>query len=224
MKIRVSTKPRSAQFFCRALVVGGLFLASFSGHANTGAAPDPLAARTALEQVAAEMVTALQDPSVRTDVHKMRELVDRVLVPQIDFRTSSNLVLGAHWKEASEAQREAFMAEFQAFLVRFYTSALASYVDSEEVPIDIMSFNEEPRSKGERQVFVLSHVGQPGGEPVAVEYRMYWSDAWKVIDVSVDGISMVQTYRSNFTSTVKREGLDTLIAQLRERNETLAVD
>jgi phospholipid transport system substrate-binding protein len=170
------------------------------------------------------MVVALQDPAVRQDVQQIEQLVRRILVPHIDFRAASNLVLGPHWKDASETQRAAFITEFQAFLVRFYTGALASYVDSGEVPLDVMSFREEPRIKDERQVFVRSQVAQSGGDEVAVEYRMLWRDAWKVIDVSVAGISMVQSYRSNFNSTVKREGLDVLIAQLQQRNQSFATN
>ncbi len=64
-----------------------------------------------------------------------------------------------------------------------------------------------------------------GSDPlILVEYRMYWRDSWKVIDVSIDGISIVQNYRSNFSSTVKREGLDVLIAQLHERNLSFAAN
>jgi len=188
------------------------------------ATPDPQAARQKLEDIAETMVTSLQDPAVRESVPRLQQLVVEVLVPHIDFRVSSNLVLGPHWKDASEAQRDAFIREFQAFLVRFYTGALASYVDSTDIPLDIMSFDQEPVTKGTNQALVRSRVGQVSGDPVAVDYRMYWSDDWKVIDVSVAGISMVQNYRSNFTSTVKQQGLDSLIAQLHERNQSFAAN
>ncbi len=190
----------------------------------TAEPPAATTARSALESIASRMVTALQDPAVRQDERQLEQLVRTELVPHIDFRVSANLVLGPHWNDASEAQREAFIEEFRAFLVRFYTSALASHVDSKAIPVDIMSFREEPRVKDARQVFVRSYVTQAGGEEVAVEYRMFWRDAWKVIDVSVAGISMVQNYRSNFTTTVKQQGLDALIAQLQERNRSFAAN
>lgn len=182
------------------------------------------AARAALVSIADRMVTALQDPGVREDERQLQHLVVSELVPHIDFRISSNLVLGPHWKDANEAQRDAFITEFTAFLVRFYTSALASHVDSEAIPLDIMSFRDEPKIKDERQVVVRSYVAQADGEEVAVEYRMFWRDGWKVIDVSVGGISMVQNYRSSFTSTVQQQGLDALIAQLHERNNSFAAN
>ena len=207
-----------------AFIYCGLILSLSTSAANAEVDANPLMARAQLEEVAQNMVVALQDPAVRQDVGQVEQLVRRILVPHIDFRASSNLVLGPHWKGASEAQRAAFINEFQAFLVRFYTGALASYVDSGEVPLDVMSFREEPRIKNERQVFVRSHVGQSDGNEVAVEYRMLWRDAWKVIDVSVAGISMVHSYRSNFSSTVERQGLDVLIAQLQERNQSFSTN
>lgn len=195
-----------------------------AGAAATAEPPAAATARSALESIALRMVTALQDPAVRQDERQLEKLVLTELVPHIDFRVSANLVLGSHWNEASEAQREAFIGEFQAFLVRFYTSALASHVDSKAIPLDIMTFRDEPRVKDARQVFVRSYVAQADGPEVAVEYRMFWREAWKVIDVSVAGISMVQNYRSNFTTTVKQQGLDALIAQLQERNRSFATN
>ena len=185
---------------------------------------DPAAARIVLEKVASAMVSALQDPNVRQNQHKIQELVARVLVPKIDFRVSSNLVLGEYWGAATDPQRAAFIDEFQVFLVRFYAGALANYVNSSDVPADVMLFNQEPRIKDARQLIVPSVVSQPDGKSIAVDYRMFFRDSWKVIDVSVAGISMVQSYRSNFTSTVRDKGLDTLIAQLQERNQSFSAN
>jgi phospholipid transport system substrate-binding protein len=201
-----------------------LFALLLGNHVSAQIAEDPAAARAGLERLAREMVTALQDPAVRKDVRRIRQLVVQTLVPQIDFRVSSNLVLGEHWAEASEAQQSAFIQEFQSFLVRFYTGALASYVDSGEVTVPVMSFNEEPRVKDERQLIVRSQVGQPSGDSVAVDYRMFWRDSWRIIDVSVRGISMVQNYRSNFISTVQQQGIDVLIAQLQKRNQSFSAN
>ena len=197
-------------------------LASHSVVADSSQSPE--IAKATLKQISKEMVAGLQEPSVRQNVNEIRELVERLLVPHIDFRVSSNLVLGPHWTNASESQRSAFIDEFRAFLVRFYVGALASYVDSSAVPTDVMRFDEEPRVKNDRRLSILSKVGQANGEMVPVEYRMFYRESWKLIDVSVAGISIVQSYRSNFNSTVKRQGLDVLIAQLHERNSSFAAN
>ena len=220
---RSAFSPATAGHYARLLGICLLWCIS-TGVAANAEPPAAATARTALESIAARMVTALQDPSVRQDERQLERLVQTELVPHIDFRVSANLVLGPHWKDATETQRNAFIEEFRAFLVRFYTSALASHVDSKAIPTDIMSFRDEPKVKDSRQVFVRSYVTQADGEEVAVEYRMFWREGWKVIDVSVAGISMVQNYRSNFTSTVKQQGLDVLIAQLHERNQSFTAD
>ncbi|MFP6682543.1 MAG: ABC transporter substrate-binding protein [Gammaproteobacteria bacterium] len=212
----VKTQPRITFAYCC------LILSLMTGKVSAEENANAQLARTQLEEIAENMVSALQDPSLRTNVHQIEQLVQRILVPHIDFRTSSNLVLGPHWKDTNEKQRASFINEFQAFLVRFYTGALASYIDSETVPVNVMSFREDPRTKGERQVFVRSHIGQSGDDEITVDYRMYWRGAWKIIDVSVAGISMVQSYRSNFTSTVEQQGIEVLIAQLQERNRSFA--
>lgn len=212
----VKTQPRITFAYCC------LILSLMTGKVSAEENANVQLARTQLEEIAENMVSALQDPSLRTNVHQIEQLVQRILVPHIDFRTSSNLVLGPHWKDTNEKQRASFINEFQAFLVRFYTGALASYIDSETVPVNVMSFREDPRTKGERQVFVRSHIGQSGDDEITVDYRMYWRGAWKIIDVSVAGISMVQSYRSNFTSTVEQQGIEVLIAQLQERNRSFA--
>lgn len=214
----VRHRPRYARAFFL------LFVLLLGNQVFAQSAAEPAAARAGLERLAGEIVTALQDPAVRKDVRLIRQLVVQTLVPQIDFRVSSNLVLGEHWAEASEAQQGAFIEEFQSFLVRFYAGALASYVDSGEVTVPVMSFNEEPRIKDERQLIVRSQVGQPSGDGVAVDYRMFWRDSWKIIDVSVGGISMVQNYRSNFISTVQQQGIDVLTAQLQERNQSFSAN
>lgn len=223
----MNNRSASSQVYARGFAGMLVFclLSALSASAIANAEPPAAStARSALESIAVRMVSALQDPALRQDERQLEQLVRTELVPHIDFRVSSNLVLGPHWNDASEAQRAAFIDEFRAFLVRFYTSALASHVDSKEIPVDIMSFREEPRVRDARQVFVRSYITQADGAEVAVEYRMFWRDSWKVIDVSVAGISMVQNYRSNFTTTVKQQGLDALIAQLQERNRSFAAN
>lgn len=222
MKIKTILAARAYPRALRGFAIGALCLFGALAHAESTPS-HPEAARAKLEGIAQQMVVSLQNPGVRQNVSALQQLVIDVLVPHIDFRVSANLVLGSHWKDATESQRIAFMNEFQSFLVRFYTGALASYVDSKEIPLDIMAFREAPIIKDAVQAKIRSHIGQADGEEVAVEYRMYWREgSWKVVDVSVAGISMVQSYRSSFTSTVKDKGLDALINQLHARNQSFA--
>ncbi len=192
-----------------------------NGIARAAPPADPQDALVLLEKVATQMVTALRDPSGRGDVARLESLVDENLVPHINFRASSNLVLGKHWKTTSEIDRVAFIEEFRSFLVRFYTQALSGYVKTREIPQDLMVFDDKLRTKGGNQVLVTSRVKQPNGGDVNVVYRLLWANGWKVVDVSLGGISMVKNYQSSFASTVEKEGIQGLIAQLRARNENV---
>ena len=180
-------------------------------------------AHALLEELAAEMVESLQDPVVRRSEAQVSQLVERVLVPHINFELTSKLVLGKHWRKASGEQRQAFITEFKRFVLRFYTTALADYVASNEVPKDLMHFEPLAAAELERQLYVRSQVKQRSGQAVSVDYRVYWDNtAWKVVDVSVEGISMAVNYRTNFSREIRANGLDGLIDSLRERN--LALD
>lgn len=185
----------------------------------TAAERDPQHARDMLETVTNDMMIALRDPDTRGTTADLQALVERNLVPHIDFQVSSALVLGDHWQRASAAEREAFINEFRSFLTRFYTQALSGYLKARDVPGDVIVFADELRTKGNRQVLVSSTVKQPGGGNIAVVYRLLWVDSWKVIDVNLGGISMVKNYQVSFSSTVANEGIGSLIAQLRSRND-----
>lgn len=190
--------------------------------ASTAAERDPGNARDMLEMLARGMISALGDPEARGSAANLQALVERHLVPHIDFEISSALVLGKHWQLASDGEREAFVHEFRAFLIRFYSQALGGYLKARDIPDDIIAFSDEVRVKGDRQAVVSSTVTQPTGTPLPVTYRLFWVDSWKVVDVSLGGISMVKNYQASFSSTVASEGIDGLIAQLRNRNDAFA--
>jgi len=187
--------------------------------ASTAAERDPDDARAMLEMITGDMMTALRDPDARGTTADLRALVERHLVPHIDFEISSTLVLGEHWQRASVIEREAFVREFRSFLTRFYTQALSGYLKARDVPGDIIAFDDELRLNGDRQVLVSSRVRQPGGSEFPVAYELLWVDSWKVIDVNLGGISVVRTYQVSFSSTVANAGIGVLIAQLRSRND-----
>lgn len=194
--------------------------AQYSYSAEQGG--DPENARSLVKSVAAQMVTTLNTGKSKNNIGELRAIVDKNLVPHIDFRIASGLVLSKHWKNASEKQRVEFINQFRSFLVRFYTEALAGYVKTREIPSDLMAFNDEIVTKSPTQILISSTVKQPRGGTLQVVYRMIWNQSWKVVDVSVKGISMVKTYRSNFIATVEAEGLDHLISLLKERNATFS--
>lgn len=207
---------RPLRIICLALL---LSYASF-GALATADDGETTEALVMLGQIKEHMLSALQNPQVR-DSAGLRALVDEVLVPRVDFHAASQLVLGKHWKAATADQRERFITEFREFLVRFYSSALAGYISKADVPDTFMTFESEPLQSAKRQLSLRSHVSPPSGDSVAVDYRLFKTDAWRVIDVSVRGISLARSYRAGFDATIQTSGLDALIAELATRNASL---
>lgn len=189
--------------------------ASLAG-ATTG---DPQAAQALLTEVAESLLAAMRAEDFRKDEAGIQDLVDRVLLPHVDFGRASRLVLGKHWRTATPEQRVRFEAEFRGFVIRFYTTALAEWLKTNEVPTAPVQIGQVHGHPGDVVVEVPSKFKRPDGSEVDVGYRVYWvGDAWKVIDVSVGGISMVTNYRASFASEIAQIGLDGLIARLAERN------
>jgi phospholipid transport system substrate-binding protein len=140
--------------------------------------------------------------------------VDRIINPHVDFDRVAILVLGKNWKAATPAQQDQFKKEFRTLMVRTYTTAFTEYSDWH---INYLPLDEEP---SDRKAMVKTEIVQSGGKPVAVNYRMVLDGGeWKVYDVLIEGVSLLQNYRSTFNSELEQgETLDQLIANLSQRN------
>ena len=161
------------------------------------------------------MLTVLKDEKsvIRENPDRIYKLVNQIILPHFDFSRMSRWVLGKHWRSASDAQRERFIQEFRTLLVRTYATALLEYSDQE---VEFQPVRADPDAT---DVTVRTAVKQPGGFPIPINYSMYLSDGtWKVYDVTIDGVSLVASYRSAFSSQIQRGGLDHLIGLLAERN------
>lgn len=186
-----------------ALLAGGNVLAAVS--------PQELVQRTA-----EEMLTKLRAEKQVIERHPERiyELVNQIVLPHFDFERMSSWVLGKHWRAATPAQKERFMTEFRTLLVRTYAKSLSEYTDSK---ISYLPMRPSPQ---EDQAKVRTEVDQPGGFPIPIDYELRrQGDQWKVIDVTIDGVSLVTNYRSTFASQIRQDGLDKLITVLSERNQ-----
>ena len=160
-----------------------------------------------LARIEAEQATLNAHPE------QVYDLVNELIIPHFDFVKISKYVLGRYWRTASVDQKKAFIAEFRTFLVRVYATTLFEYSGQ---TIKYLPAHNDPNSK---TVIVKTEIEQPGAQSIPIDYRMYLKkDAWKVYDIAVSGISLVTTYRSAFASDINRDGLDTLIANLAQRN------
>ena len=150
---------------------------------------------------------------------RIYDLIQELVIPHFDFLSMSKWVLGkTNWRDASQQQRDVFVDQFRTLLVRTYARALLEY-SREEVKV-----NEVLKTPDSNLVTVKTEVQQPGGGgAIPINYRMHISGGdWKVVDVAVDGISLVRSYRGSFASEIKANGLESLITKLIEKNSKLA--
>jgi phospholipid transport system substrate-binding protein len=125
----------------------------------------------------------------------------------------SKWVLGRNWRSASEMQQAQFTDEFRILLIRTYARALLEYSEEEIVYLPVQ-INPDSNI-----VVVKTTIQQPGSNSIPINYSMHLSDGeWKAIDVSIDGISLVATYRGSFASKIRKSGFDSLIKDLSEHN------
>ncbi|MDY6956796.1 MAG: ABC transporter substrate-binding protein [Pseudomonadota bacterium] len=153
-------------------------------------------------------------PRLQNDRQALRQLVNEGILPHADFRTTSRLVLGPFWNQATDAQKEAFMDAFQDMLMRTYADALLSYEDQ---PIRVK------RPTGgyfDWDKAVPTEIVLKNGRPVQVKYYLYRNPQgeWKVYDVVAENVSFIMSYRNVLQEDARRLGLDGLIEKMRTQN------
>lgn len=177
-----------------------------------------------LETATQEMIHALQDQSkaIQQDHRVLYSLIENILLPHIDMITSSRMVLGKHWREASKKQKLRFIRAFRTLLVRFYSSALAEYLSDHKINTDFITFLHLRESLQQKRLTVHAEVHPPQGEKIAISYRMrHTRKGWKVYDVAVAGISVISTYRTSFASEIRQKGLEKFIGSIEKHNAAL---
>ena len=188
---------------------------------------DTHAAQSLIMSTADQMLSALEteNKTLADNPQYVHDLVEKHLLPHIDFEYMSRLVLGKNWSRATADQRKRFVHEFRQFLVRFYTAALIEYTKGHVIPKDVMQFLPLNTKPGDKKVTVRSEISQPDStQAIPVNYQLYMSgNQWKVYDVSVDGISLVINYRENFKREIRKAKLEGLIAKLAQRNKELGL-
>lgn len=150
---------------------------------------------------------------IKSDPTRVEVLVKSLVLPTFDSEALSRRVLAKNWKTISAAQQTRFTEEFSAYLVRFYSRAFANY-NGETVDYD------DKIETDERGVAtVKTRIMRKAGQPIPVAYRMSQETGqWKIVDVIVEGISLVQSKRDEFAGVISGKGIDQLIADLAAKN------
>jgi phospholipid transport system substrate-binding protein len=173
-------------------------------------APDAL-----VRQISGEVIEAAKaDKAIQAgDVARISALVDTKVMPAVNFEVMTRSAVGPQWRGATPEQRAKLQTEFKALLLRVYSGALTQVKDQ------TVEVTRTQPVQGSTQVVVQSEV-RGKGEPIKLDYRLdRFDDAWKIIDVNVGGIWLVQSYRSQFGQVLSSGGIDGLITRLVELNK-----
>jgi len=171
-----------------------------------------------LQTVSDQMIEQLvaNRSKVQANPNYIVNLVDKLLVPHIDFEEMSKRVLAVHWRDATPEQRARFQQEFSKLVVRTYSTAFREYSDQK-----IQFFDERAAQDDPTRVEIKSLIEQDNGQKaIPVNYRLINKGGdWKVYDLNVDGVSLVSNFREQFSAQINNQGLDALIADIAQRNQ-----
>ena len=199
-----------------------LFLFAASVAAFAFAAPGPVqeAPDALVKRITQEVMdTARNDKQVKAgDRTRIQQLVEEKILPHVDLQRTVALAVGRHWRETTPEQRQQLTDEFRTMLIRTYAGALSLVGDQQ------LLYKPARIAPGESDAEVRFEVRQSRGrDPIQVSYRLYRAaDGWKVYDVNVLGVWMVETYKSSFSNEIASGGIDGLIRTLAEKNKALA--
>lgn len=192
-----------------ALLLGALLFAPAIAACATEA-PDAL-----IQRLSNEIIERIRsDKELQAgDAARLSAFVDTTVMPHVDFRRMTALAVGRNWRAATPEQQQQLMTEFRALLLRTYSGALSSVGDQ---TVRMRPMRAAP---GDTEVIVRSQVVPARGEPVQLDYRMQKaSDGWKIYDVNVLGVWLVETYRNQFAQEVSAGGIEGLLKSLAEKN------
>lgn len=177
-------------------------------------APDELIKTTAQDV----LTIVKQDKDIQAgNQKKILDLVDAKVLPHFDFTRMTQLAVGKSWRTATPEQRQALAKEFRNMLVRTYTKAFTVYRDQ---TVEVKPFK---MAADATEVTVKTLINKPGAPPIPVDYEMKkTADGWKAYDVSIEGVSMVVSYRGTFASEIQEKGIDGLIKTLSDKNANAA--
>jgi phospholipid transport system substrate-binding protein len=193
-------------------LTGMMFIGTSSAGVST-AAPDML-----ISDLTTEVLDAIRaDKGIAAgDVSRVQKLVDDKILPYVDFQKMTQLAVGRGWRNATPEQRTALTREFRTLLVRTYSGALTQVKDHK---VQMKPFRAQPN---ENDVVVRTSVVPSRGEPIQLDYRLEKQESgWKIYDVNVVGVWLVENYKAQFASEINSGGIDGLIKSLTERNRQL---
>lgn len=177
------------------------------------------AADAFIKRVSSDILDAIKaDKSIKNgDINKIITLVDQRVMPNVNFLRMTASAAGPAWRQATPEQQKRLQEEFKILLVRTYSGALGQVSDQN------IAVKPLRAAADDKEVLVRSEVLRKG-DPIQLDYRVEKTadGAWKVYNMNVMGIWLVENYKTQFAQEINSKGMDGLIASLAERNKSNA--
>ncbi len=189
------------------------------GHMQAHAADE--APDLMIKRLSTEVLDSIRaDKAIQAgDMNRIIGLVDAKIMPNVNFQRMTASAIGPGWRQATPEQKKRLQEEFKTLLVRTYAGALSQVTDQ---TIALKPMRAAPEDK---EVVVRTEV-HGRGDPIQLDYRLEKTPGdglgWKIYNLNVLGVWLVETYRSQFAQEISAKGLDGLIATLTERNKANA--
>jgi phospholipid transport system substrate-binding protein len=192
------------------LLISGVVFAQIPDQTT---APDAL-----IKMVVSDVMASVKaDPEIQKgNIPRVVDLVEKKIVPYTDMRRTTEMAMGPNWKKATPEQQNQLVMEFKNLLIRTYSGALSQLRD-QTVQFKIL------RAAPDDKEVVVKTVVLGRGDPVPLDYRLEKTDkGWKVYDMNIMGVWLVEAYRNQFSNQISQNGIDGLVKFLQERNKQLA--
>lgn len=197
-----------------------LALSAFAGFVPAATAADE-APDVMIKRLSDDVLASIKaDKAILAgDTNRILALVDSKIMPNVDFRRMAAAAVGPAWRQATPEQQKRLQEEFKVLMVRTYSGALAQ-VDDQTI-----SVKPQRSSPTDTDVVVRTEI-RGRGDPIQLDYRLEKTPGqgagWKIYNLNVLGVWMVETYRNQFAPEINAKGVEGLIATLAERNKSLA--
>ena len=179
------------------------------------------AADAFIKRLSTEMLDLVKnDPALKNgDILRINSMVDARVMPHLNFQRMTAAAVGPGWRQATPEQKARLQEEFKLLLVRTYSGALT------QIKEHTIAVKPLRAAEGDVEVLVRSEI-RGGAEPIQLDYRLEKTPGqgagWKIFNLNVMGVWLVDTYRSQFAQEINAKGVDGLIVTLAERNKSNA--
>jgi phospholipid transport system substrate-binding protein len=155
------------------------------------------------------------DQAVKSgDLSRINAIVNEYVLPYVNLEKTTRLAAGRYWRQATPKQQQELVQAFKGTLIRTYRGAFTRVTP--QSALTLLPFHGDPKAK---DVVVRSSLSQGNGPSVGIDYRLEnTNEGWKIYDLNVEGIWLIQNYRNQFAQQITQNGIDGLIAALNQNN------